>query len=219
MAQPPLRALAPVMVAALVVSHGGYVLAQHPSVCTVEVYGDSIMASNGSNETPVATLQRIRPNLRVLADHSVGGMPLHTVATYFPYLTIAAHFVIIQNGVIDAWQGENINTVMYDYTSIVRRVRDEGRIPVLTGFPHQVSGVLSSYNLRFRDFYDSVIRAVALNANVAFADWDSVPFYGAVDLLDTVHPNREYSHRLIGRLAQTLDAIAPGCTAILVPPA
>lgn len=217
MTRPVLRDLAAAMLAILLAGYGGRVLAQDPSLCTVEVYGDSIMASNGSDETPVATLQRIRPNLWVLADHSVPGMPLHTVATYFPHLTITAHFVVIQNGVIDAWQGENINTVMYDYTSIVRRVRDEGRIPVLTGFPHQVPGTLSSYSLWLRDFYDSVIRAVARNANVAFADWDSVPFYGAVDLIDTVHPNREYSHRLIGRLAQTLDSIAPGCTAVLVP--
>ncbi|MDM0066656.1 hypothetical protein [Variovorax sp. J31P207] len=45
------------------------------SLCTVEIYGDSIMALNGTSETPVMTLQRIRPNL-VFTDHSVQGMRL-----------------------------------------------------------------------------------------------------------------------------------------------
>lgn len=220
MTRPALRVLAAGLLAGLLFAYGGRVVAQDASLCTVEVYGDSIMASNGSEETPAATLQRIRPNLRVVADHSLGGMSLHTLATFFPLLTRTAHFVIVENGVIDAWEGENINTVMYDYLAIVRKVREEGRIPVLTGFSHQASGgVLSPQKLWRRDFYDSVIQAVATNANVAVADWGSVPFYGAVDLLDFVHPNRDYSNRLIGRLALTLDSLTTGCTTTLVPPA
>lgn len=214
-----LRALAGVLLAGILSVCGDRAAAEDASLCTVEIYGDSIMASNGSDETPATTLQRIRPNLMLVADHSVGGMTLSALATFFPFLTRAAHYVIIENGVIDAWEGRNINTVMFEYTTIVQKVRKEGRIPVLTGFSHQaLGGVLSPQELWRRDFYDSVIQAVARNANVIFADWGSVPFYGAVDLIDFVHPNKGYSDRLIGQIALTLDPLITNCVNTLVAP-
>ena len=188
------------------------------SLCTVEIYGDSIMALNGTAETPVMTLQRIRPNL-VFTDHSAQGMRLLDLAPAFPLVSRSAHFVIIENGVIDAWQGANINTTINEYYAIIQRVRDEGRVPVLTGFSRQSRGGPMGYgDLLRRDFYDSVVQAIAANTGVAFADWGSVPFYGAWDLLDFVHPNKNYSDRLIGRLAMTLDPLTTNCTDILVPP-
>ncbi|MDM0047452.1 hypothetical protein [Variovorax sp. J22R115] len=39
-----------------------------------------------------------------------------------------------------------------------------------------------------------------------------MPFYGAFDLIDFVHPNKNYSDRLIGRLAMTLDPLTTNCT-------
>jgi len=164
-------------------------------------------------------LQLVRPNLRVVADHSVPGMSLGDLAAPFPYFTRSAHFVIIENGVIDAWAGRNINTVVGEYYAIIQKVREEGRVPVLTGFARQSRGrPLNNVSLQLRDFYDSVIQAIAVNTGVPFADWGSVPFYGAWDLIDFVHPNKNYSDRLIGRLAMTLDLFSANCTNILVSP-
>ena len=193
--------------------------AEDPSLCTIEIYGDSIMAYNGTATTPAMMLQLIRPNLQVVADHSVFGMSLADLAPPFPYFTRTAHFVIIENGVIDAWAAKPINTVIYEYYVMIQKVRDEGRIPVLTGFSHQApGGILNHVSLQLRDFYDSVIQSIATNTGVPFADWGSVPFYGAWDLIDFVHPNKNYSDRLIGRLAMTLDPLTTNCTDILVPP-
>ncbi|MDM0072352.1 SGNH/GDSL hydrolase family protein [Variovorax sp. J31P207] len=215
-----LRPLAAVLVTGVLAGYWGGAAAQDASLCTVEIFGDSIMGGNGSPETPSMTLQRIRPNLQIVADHAVAGMSLRALATFFPYVTLTAHYVIIENGVIDAWDGLNINTVMYEYAAMVKKVRNEGRVPVLTGFSHQAFGGDLGYpQLWRRDFYDTVIQAVANNASVAFADWGSVPFFGEVDLLDFVHPNKGYSDRLIGRLAMTLDPLITNCTAVLVPPA
>jgi len=58
--------------------------AEDPSLCTVEIYGDSIMAYNGTATTPAMMLQLIRPNLQVVADHSVLGMSLADLAPPFP---------------------------------------------------------------------------------------------------------------------------------------
>ncbi|MDM0050406.1 SGNH/GDSL hydrolase family protein [Variovorax sp. J22R115] len=192
--------------------------AEDSSLCTVEIYGDSIMAFNGTATTPVMMLQLVRPNLLVVADHSVLGMSLGDLAAPFPYFTRSAHFVIIENGVIDAWAGRNINTVISEYYAIIQKVRDEGRVPVLTGFSRQArGGPLHSVSLQLRDFYDAVIQAIATNNGVPFADWGSVPFYGAWDLIDFVHPNKNYSDRLVGRLAMTLDPLTTNCTNILAP--
>jgi hypothetical protein len=213
------RLLVAVLLTAMLAGHGRESAAQDSTLCTVEIYGDSIMVSNWTAETPAKTLQRIRPNLLIVADHSVAGMTLGTLAAFFPALTRTAHYVIIENGVIDAWAGRNINTVMYEYADIVQRLRNEGRIPVLTGFSHQaLGGELGYLQLWRRDFYDSVIQAVARNANVTFADWGSVPFYGAVDLVDFVHPNKGYSDRLIGQIALTLDPLTTNCVNPLVAP-
>ena len=192
---------------------------EDPSLCTVEIYGDSIMAFNGTAITPARVLQLVRPNLLVVADHSFPGNRLADLAPLFAGLPRSAHFVIIENGVIDAWEKKNINTVINEYYAIIQRVRDEGRIPVLTGFSHQaLGGQLDYFDLLFRDFYDSVVQAIAINTNTAFADWGRVPFYGAWDLVDFVHPNKGYSDRLIGQLAMTLDPLTTNCTNILAPP-
>ena len=130
--------------------------AEDASLCTVELYGDSIMATNGTAVTPAAMLQLVRPNLLVVADHSVPGMRLIDLAPAFPSVPRSAHYVIIENGVIDAWQGANINTVINEYYAIIQRVRDEGRVPVLTGFSRQARGGPMGYgDLMRRDFYDS----------------------------------------------------------------
>ncbi|MDM0109807.1 hypothetical protein QTH97_33160 [Variovorax sp. J22R24] len=192
--------------------------AEDPSLCTVEIYGDSIMGFNGTSVIPSMMLQVVRPNLLVVADHSVANMRLADLAPFFPGLPRSGHFVIIENGVIDAWEGKDINTFINEYYAIIQRVRDEGRVPVLTGFSQQaLGGQLGYFDLLRRDFYDRIVQAIAINTNTTFADWGRVPFYGAWDLVDFVHPNKNYSDRLIGRLAMTLDPLATNCTNILAP--
>ena len=89
---------------------------------------------------------------------------------------------------------------------------------MLTGFSHQaLGGQLDYFDLLRRDFYDTIVQAIATNTNTAFADWGRVPFYGAWDLVDFVHPNKNYSDRLIGQLAMTLDPLTTNCTNILAP--
>ena len=73
--------------------------------CTVELYGDSILAGNGDAETPAMTLQRLRPGIEVIADHSVAGKQLAALATVFPNEARSARIVVIENGVIDSWYG------------------------------------------------------------------------------------------------------------------
>mgnify|MGYP003945773027 CR=1 FL=1 len=178
--------------------------------CTVEMYGDSIMAGNGSAETPAMTLQRLRPGLQIVADHSAAGTTLSMLYASFPASPRTARYVVIENGVIDAWQGVAPQPFLNTYSVMVERLRSEGRVPVLTGFARQ-TGPIKGGDASRRDPYDAVVKSFANESGVAFADWGDVPFNGAADLLDFVHPSKGYSDRLIEKLAETLDRIAPEC--------
>ena len=182
------------------------------SPCTVELYGDSIMAGNGSAETPAKTLQRLRPGLSVLADHSVAGTELAMLYPEFASDPRTARYVVIENGVIDAWHGAAIQPFLNTYGAMIEQLHSEGRVPVLTGFARQaMGGVLTGEDIARRDSYDTDVRGYAIALNVAFADWGAVQFDGESDLLDFVHPNKTYSDRLVEQLALTLDKVAPEC--------
>lgn len=182
--------------------------------CTVELYGDSIMAGNGTPETPAMTLQRIRPGFKMVADHAVAGTMLSMLYPSFASGPRSARFVVIENGVIDAWRGVAVASMQEMYRSMTEKLRAEGRVPVLTGFSRQSpGGMLSEEEMARRDPYDAYFKAYAANAGVAFADWGAVRFDGPVDLLDGVHPNKTYSDRLVAQLASTLDKLAPECAA------
>ncbi|MDM0109037.1 SGNH/GDSL hydrolase family protein [Variovorax sp. J22R24] len=180
--------------------------------CTVELYGDSIMAGNGTEETPAMTLQRLRPNLQVTADHAVAGTMLTMLAPTFDGAPRTARYVVIENGVIDSWQGIPVPLFLSTYSAMISQLRAEGRVPVLTGFARQaVGGLLSQQDVTERDLYDALLKNYAAEQNVAFADWGAVRFDGPADLMDFVHPDKTYSDRLVEQLATTLDTIAPEC--------
>ncbi|MGO4390204.1 SGNH/GDSL hydrolase family protein [Variovorax sp. M-6] len=189
--------------------------AKPPTACTIELYGDSIMAGNGSAETPAMTLQRVRPGLEVVADHSVAGMQLAALATVFSSEARSARIVVIENGVIDSWRGLPPNNFKAALEALIYQLRAEGRTPVLTGYSRQApNAILSLEAIARRDAYDGLARSVAAAAGIEFANWGSVQFEGANDLLDGVHPNKDYSDRLVERLAVTLDKVAPECVPV-----
>jgi len=181
--------------------------------CTVELYGDSIMAGNGTSETPARTLQRLRPGLQIVADHSVPGTTLSMLYSKFADDPRMARYVVIENGVIDAWQGVPLQPFLNTYSVLIEKLRSEGRVPVLTGFSRQ-TGPIKGGDVLLRDGFDAAVGGLAAASGVAFANWGDVPFNGSSDLLDTVHPNKAYSDRLVEQLALTLDKVAPECASV-----
>jgi len=180
--------------------------------CTVELYGDSIMAGNGTLETPAMTLQRLRPKMQVVADHAVAGTMLSMLAPDFAASPRSARYVVIENGVIDSWKGVGVPVLLSNYGAMIGQIRSEGRVPVLTGFARQaIGGALTDDSIRRRDTYDALLKSYAAEQGVAFADWGAVRFDGPADLTDFVHPNKTYSDRLVEQLATTLDRVAPEC--------
>jgi len=180
-----------------------------PLRCTVEVYGDSIIASNGTQERPLAALRRARPRLTFI-EHSAPEWLLTDLAHRFDELPRSGRWVVIENGVIDAWR--NVKPALYVQTlqRIIERVRAEGREPILTGFSRQVATPalhIRKAQLIRRDQYDELTRITAAQMKVAFVDWGSVRFDGRDDLQDGIHPNLDYSNRLFEKLLSTLDRV------------
>lgn len=208
--------------AALVVGFGTIARAQQPSPadapaavpqrCVVDVYGDSIVAGTLLPDRPLTALMRKYPGL-TLVDHAAPLVLLAELPHRFDASTRTGRWVVIENGVIDAWR--NVQPAMFVKTlhDMIKRVRAEGREPILTGFSRQVETPLLHIRkdqLLWRDQYDLLVRRLAETLNVPFVDWGAVRFDGAGDLSDGVHPGLAYSDRLHDRLGATLRAVT-GC--------
>ena len=168
-------------------------------------YGDSILAGNGTEITPMQVLQSMRPAYRIV-DRARAGTRLDTLAAKFDAEDLAGgDVVVIENGVIDSWFDAPIGQFLSHIDNIVSRIRVEGRIPVITGFSRQVPGMLDGAALALRDYFDLALKLECAALKVVFADWGAVPFGGAEELLDGVHPAKAYSDRLVDRLASAID--------------
>lgn len=194
------------------------------SDCSVTLYGDSVL--NGAytilptrevhrlDEPPSDTIQRLRPKYRV-DDRTKNGQMAAELAETFVEDERSTRFVVIENGIIDAWRdkpmGEHLRSMAAD-------VREEGRIPILTGLSKYVryddpepGYAMTPEMVSLRDEYHQQIKQMAAEEGFAFADFGLAPFNGASDLKDAVHPDKPYSDRLVERLLATLDTIAPEC--------
>lgn len=180
--------------------------------CTIDVYGDSIMANNSTSERPLIALQRRFPGL-VFIDHSAPEVLLTVLGRGFNSSPRSGRWVVIENGVIDAWKKTQPAVFVQTLVSMIERVRSEGREPVLTGFSRQVQTPvfhIHKEQLARRDQYDLLVRRTAESMKVPFVDWGAVRFDGASDLQDGIHPGLAYSNRLFEKLGSKLVELS-GC--------
>jgi hypothetical protein len=180
---------------------------QPVNACSVELYGDSIMAGNYTAETPALTLKRMRPELTVI-DKALAGTRLMVLAMSFMNDPRSSRYIVIENGNIDSWGGTDPAVFRATLASMVDYVRAEGRVPVLTGLSNLwPSPQVKAESIIGRAVFDAVIRELAADKGVLFADWGAARFDGAADVPDGVHPVKPYSDRLVERLA----AVIPPC--------
>lgn len=180
--------------------------------CVIDVYGDSIVAGADLEVRPLTILMRKYPGL-TLVDHAVPAMQLTDLAARFEASSRTGRWVVIENGVIDAWRNVQAAVFVQTLQRMIERVRAEGREPVLTGFSRQVvasSLHIHKQQLLRRDQYDLLVHRLAQTMKVPFVDWGAVRFDGARDLTDGVHPGPAYSQRLHDRLGAALSALT-GC--------
>lgn len=175
-----------------------------PPVCSVTLYGDSILHGGTVGgrlfEPPAAALERLRPMYRVVDRSSNGDYVLLRLPSFLAD-QIDTRFVVIEHGINDGGNG-------FDYReplrSMVQRVKALGKTPIVTGLS-RVRGAPP-----FRETYDALARQVAQEEGAIFADWGAAP-YSDADMADDVHPAQAYSTRLVDKLVRALDAAAPEC--------
>ena len=173
--------------------------------CSVELYGDSILHGGylGDRrlvEPPAAALQRMRPRYHVI-DRTVNGETASARSGSFENEARIGRIVIIEHGLNDSLQNLPLETAL---RSMVVSAKAEGRHVILTGLSQTLGGA----DIRARG--DAIVRRVAADLSVPFADWGSVPLRVG-EMADVIHPAQPYSTRLVERLIQVLDSLSPEC--------
>lgn len=190
-------------------------------VCTVTLYGDSILHGTYSpdgvalerlSHYPAEEIRAQRPAYTV-DDRTKPGQSLLALSYIFANDSRSSRFVVVENGVIDSWYGDAIGERL---KGIVDYIKAEGRIPVITGYSRQVVRTdrfawLDASQVANHDAWNAAAKYVADQTGAVFADWSSVRFDGEVDIADAVHPAEAYSMRLSAALISALDKASPEC--------
>jgi hypothetical protein len=169
------------------------------------LYGDSILhggygGSQRLAEPPAQTLQRLRPRYRI-DDLTVNGQTAAQRALSFGAEKRSAHFVVVEYGLNDAVLGLPLEPSL---RTMVSTAQQEGRRVILTGLSRQPASVPGRVQA------DATVRRLASEMGTEFADWGSVP-YAQDEMADMLHPGKPYSDRLVQRIADALDRLAPEC--------
>lgn len=202
-----IKKFSPVVLAASLAACGGggssepeqVTEAPAPVVCTVDLYGDSIMAGTLLPESPAAMLKRIRPAYAV-NDYAISGEQAVQRAEKFDGGN--SRFVVIEHGVNDAGLGLPYEPAL---RKMVQMAKAEGRTVIVTGLSQHTSP------LNWVTAANEAARNVAASEGVTFADWMTVPFGGEAEMRDHTHPGSIYTERLVMRLVERLDQLAPEC--------
>lgn len=191
--------------------------------CSITFHGDSIFygaygTAQGESlrlaEPPAAIFARLRPKYRVV-DRTVSGQTAKALAEVFSTQTRDTYFVVVENGQPDAWgaTGEPPHEYLAD---VARKVKSEGRVPMLTGWSHIVTQseawrAVPQAWVDSRAYWEPYVRHVADRDGTIFIGIGDAPFYGASDIMDNVHPTHAYAERMILRVIAAADAILPEC--------
>jgi len=190
---------------------------------TVELNGDSVMYGQGLDVRPSAYLQELLPELNIQDKSQVGlaldslvkgystpwlngPVPRLGVQPPFNQIERTADIVVISLGGNDAYS--DLSPVVFEeqLRGVIQRVKDEGRIPVLTGIVQLTPSAMGFDYLTVNRAIElnSITQKIAQDMNVVNANWDTVEYKGLQDTLDSIHRNQKASNLLIEQLAITL---------------
>lgn len=192
----------------------------------VELNGDSIVSGLGLEVKPSLYLKELLPDWTIEDKAQVGltldslvkgystpwvNGPTPDLGVQLPFSEIerTSDIVVISLGGNDAYGALPKDLFESNLRSVIKDIRDEGRIPVLTGIV-QLTPSASGFDS------ETVKRAIELNTitkkiskelNVLNAEWDTVEYIGLVDTLDGIHRTQSANNLLIERLALTLKSV------------
>ena len=193
---------------------------------SVELNGDSVMYGQGLDVRPSAYLQELLPELNIQDKSQVGlaldslvkgystpwlNGPVPRLGVQFAFNSIerTADIVVISLGGNDAYS--DLSPVVFEeqLRGVIQRVKDEGRIPVLTGIVQLTPSAMGFDYLTVNRAIElnSITQKIAQDMNVVNANWDSVEYKGLIDTIDGIHRSQPASNLLVQRLAETIKSI------------
>ena len=180
----------------------------------VSFYGDSITRGDGLSPRPVERRTELAKGVFTGVDYALGGATVQAATLGDARLPFAGRFgdwikqdsseiVVLGYAGANALGGmENLAEYETLLTNMIRQAQAAGKVVVLSGitFVHTpVAGVSDADAVRILAAlatFDGRTQAIAAREGCHFLDVRTVPFYGAVDMLDNVHPSQAYSDRV-----------------------
>lgn len=179
------KTLAIILAAALTACGGGGA-SKDDDLCTVNLWGDSIVQAIGQRWPG--------QNLASSGETAPQGLARMQAST------ARADYVVLQYGVNDIIQGVTPEAYGAALAQMARLARAAGADVVVTG----VSGTAPDAWPAVSDWSakrDAMNAAAQTVSGVTYADWPSVPF-SLSELPDGIHPNEAYRTRLVAHLAR-----------------
>lgn len=199
------------------------------AVC-VSFYGDSITsgaikpAPGWLNPRPVARITELAAGALQGVDYSLGGATVQDARDGTPgmpfgpfaqaVLADTSPVVVIRYATANALRfADRLSEYQRTLAGMVAQARAAGKTVVLAGSAHiaapmpGLSADDSRQVLANVDAFEVATRAVATQTATPFIDLRAVPFEGAADMVDDVHPNQQYSDRISAHIARELVAL------------
>ena len=203
---------------------------QAPAPVRVSFYGDSITSGaikpppGWLNPRPVARITELAGGALQGVDWSLGGATVQDARDGTPgmpfgpfaqaILADTSPVVVIRYATANALRfADRLSEYQRTLADMVAQARAAGKTVVLVGSTHiaepmpGLSADDSRQVLANVDAFEAATRAVAAQCGVLFIDLRAVPFEGATDMADDVHPSQQYSDRVSAHIARALVAL------------
>lgn len=173
---------------------------------SIEIYGDSAMSAPGIATPPPAAIRVLRPSW-VVNNHALGGSTLRQTLQGFAGLPRTGRYVILEHGGNDALELRSPAEFEADLREVIRIVRAEGRVPVLTGIvdlPGDPAFFTAPVRVRMGEL-NAVTLVVAAELGLQHAGWRE-DYRGPVDVIfDQIHRTQEASDRLAALVVAAIE--------------
>ena len=180
----------------------------------ISFYGDSITRGDGLDPRPVERRTELAKGAFIGLDYSVGGATVQdATAGYWklPYKACFSEWIKEDQSALIVIGHAGANALGYpdkidEYddllTAMIHQAQATGKTVVLSGMSWvaaPVQGLPEADSVRILQAladFDDRTEAIAIRESCRFLDLRSVPFNGAVDMLDSVHPGQAYADRI-----------------------
>lgn len=199
-----------------------------PRPVLVSFYGDSITRGDGLNPRPVERRTELAKGAFIGVDYSLGGSTVQDATAgdfRLPYKMPFAEWIKQDPATICVIGHAGANALHYpdkidEYdtllTAMITEARDSGKVVVLSGMTWVAAPIpamteeVSVIKLQALAEFDARTKAIALREGCAFLNLRDVPFGGAMDMLDQVHPGQNYADRASAYVVQRLTTLISG---------